>query len=834
MSKIRTTIEHLFEQLASWLYEYKYIVIIFMLAAVGLLASQLPNIKIDTSTEGFLHDNDPILINYEAFRDQFGREEIALVALKSSNIFDDSFLKTLKALHDDLKDNLPYLDDITSLINARNTHGKKDELIVEDLFETFPDTAAAMAEKEKRARNNQIYKNLLLSEDGNYTTIVIKTITYSRANQTEEDEIDDFMSDDGDGFLLDEASENGAALSNGSQESQRAQDRKEYLTDQENSEFIKALETIVDRHRTPEIEMYIAGTPVITDFLKRSMVNDMRKFMGIAVVTIAILLFLMFRRISGVVISIFIVIVSLLSTIGLMAFANVPIKTPTQILPTFLLSVAVGASVHVLVIFFQHFDKNRNKKDAIIYALGHSGLPVFMTSLTTAGGLLSFSTAAVAPIADLGLFASAGVMLSFIYTIIFLPALLAIIPMKPKVKAKISKGSKKIKTNSIMDNILNFAVHTSTTYPVRVLTIFFIAMLIAISSISKIQISHDPVRWLPDTPGGIRMINEKIDKVFKGTTSLEVIIDTGKKNGLYEPSFLNKLEKASEFFENYKDDVCYVGKAFSITSVVKETNQALHENNPEFYSIPQNKKLVAQELFLFENSGTDDLEDFTDSQFSKARFTIKMPFVDAIAYSGFIEMTEKYFTKEFPSSKIQLTGMISMLARVLKNALFSMIKSYVYAFIVITILMILLIGRVRMGILSMIPNLYPIVIMLGIMGWFNFPMDLFAMMVASIAIGLAVDDTIHFMHNFRRYFEESGDARKAAHETLHTTGRAMLVTTCVLSTGFFTFMFSEMNNLFNFGFLIGITLITALLADYFISPALMVLVNKNKTITNNK
>ncbi|MCP3898640.1 MAG: MMPL family transporter [Desulfobacteraceae bacterium] len=114
------------------------------------------------------------------------------------------------------------------------------------------------------------------------------------------------------------------------------------------------------------------------------------------------------------------------------------------------------------------------------------------------------------------------------------------------------------------------------------------------------------------------------------------------------------------------------------------------------------------------------------------------------------------------------------------------------------------------------------------MGWFDFPMDLFTMLVGSIAIGLAVDDTIHFMHNFRRYFEEFNDAKKAVNETLHTTGRAMLVTTSVLSIGFFTFMFASMNNLFNFGLLIGITIITALLSDYFIAPSLMVLMNKEK------
>ncbi|MCI5223222.1 MAG: hypothetical protein D3924_11240, partial [Candidatus Electrothrix sp. AR4] len=131
------------------------------------------------------------------------------------------------------------------------------------------------------------------------------------------------------------------------------------------------------------------------------------------------------------------------------------------------------------------------------------------------------------------------------------------------------------------------------------------------------------------------------------------------------------------------------------------------------------------------------------------------------------------------------------------------------------------------GMLSMIPNLFPIFLTLGIMGWFQVPMDLFTMLVGSISIGLAVDDTIHFMHNFRRYFEKTGDAVEAVMHTLHTAGRAMLITSCVLSIGFFIFMFASMNNLFNFGWLTGFTIITALLSDYFIAPALMVLVNKS-------
>jgi len=808
MSSIRNKIETLFESFAYFLFDNKYKIFIFMLLVIVLLALRIPGIAIDTSTEGFLHKNDSILLDYEAFRDQFGRDEMAIVAIEPEKVFDLKFLEKLKALHQDLNDNLPYLDDITSLVNARNTYGNKDELIVEDLLEHWPENEKELTAIKKKAMANQMYKNLLLSENGRLTTIVIKSLTYSGKKQPPDDDLS--------GFVNDDASEQNIG-------GQKAG----YLTDKENSEFVTALEKIIDRHRTREFPVFIAGTPVVTDFLKRSMITNMRKFMGIALVTIAIFLFVMFRRLSGVFMPIFIVIVSLVSTLGLMSLSGVSIKIPTQILPSFLLSVAIGASVHVLVMFFQSFDKQYSKRDSIARALGHSGLAIVMTSLTTAGGLMSFSTAAVAPIADLGVFASAGIILSLMYTIVFLPVLLAILPIKSK---NISDSENLCEPQKrLMDNLLNASIHISTHYPKKVLFVSFILTLVALAGSMRIELSHDPVRWLPHN-SNVRLANEKLDIALKGTTSLEVILDTKKENGLYEPDLLLKLENSSKEMENYSDKKVVVGKAWSITSVLKETNQALHENKAEYYIIPESRDLIAQELFLFENSGSDDLEDFTDTQFSKARFTIKVPFVDAIAYAQFMDTVTKHFKENYPRHNIKITGMVAMLARVITNAIHSMIKSYGYALIIITVLMIFLIGKVKIGMFSMIPNIFPIIIMLGVMGWCNLPMDLFCMMVGSIAIGLAVDDTIHFMHNFRRYYEIYHDAEKAVYETLHTTGRAMLVTTCVLSIGFFTFMFSEMNNLINFGFLTGFTLLMALLSDYFIAPSLMVLLNKN----NNK
>ncbi len=811
MSNIRNRIERLFEEFAIAIYDNRYKTLIIMLVIIGCLFSQLPKMAFDLSSEGFLHENDPSRINYNKFRDQFGREELLIIALKPNDIFEPEFLRGLKQLHDDLEEHVPHLDDITSLINARNTLGQGDRLIVEDLLETWPENQNEFDALKLRALNNPMYKNLLISDDGKYTTIVIQTSAYSPT----EDETD----------IL-EGFENVSETNHGKNaKTINIDSTRTYLTDRENGEVVKAVEKIVKRHTIKDTEILVAGSPTVVYFLKQAMVKDMPRFSCIAVITIAVFLFVMFRRISCVLMPLCIVILSLFSTFGLMAAVGVAFKLPTQILPSFILAVSVGDSVHILVIFFQHFNRHGKRKEAIAFALGHSGLAVLMTSITTAGGLLSFSTAKVAPVAALGQFSAAGVMLALIYTVIFLPALLAIFPIKPSS----AKQKKHFDWTSLTDRFLSFIGRFSIRYPYRILFLSLVIVVVACLGIPRIKFSHDPPKWLPET-SKVRIATETINNTMKGSLNLEVIIDTGHENALYNPEILNKLENSANYFENHISGKVSVGKAWCITTVLKEINQALHANDNKFYAIPQDKKLVAQEFLLFENSGSDDLEDLTDSQFSKARFTLLLPFIDAIAYAKFIDMTNDYFKTKFPEADIMVTGMVAIYAKVTKAAMFSLVKSYGYAIAIISVLMIIFIGRVRISILAMIPNIVPIIIMLGIMGWFNIPMDQFCMLVGSISIGVAVDDTIHFMHNFRRYFEQTHDAADAIIQTLQTTGRAMLVTSCVLSIGFLTFMFSSLNNLFYFGLLVGITIVMALLSDFFIAPALMVVANKKRKI----
>ena len=801
----RSRLERRFEGLGHWVFRNRLKTLALMLLLVAGLASQLRKITIRTASDSFFHKNDPVLLAYNAYRDQFGHDERIMVGIHSEGIFTDAFLRKLRALHKDLEKNVPHVDDITSLINARNTRGEADELIVEDLLEHWPKHKPELDAVKARALSNPVYKNLLLSEDGKFTTIIIQLDTYSSAGAG-----DDVLA----GFDDLEAAP--------------AQKRK-YLTDKENNKAVAAVRKAIERHKDPSFKVFLTGSSVVTSTLKRTMKRDMMKFIRLVVATIAVFLFVIFRRISGVLLPLFTVVVSVLCTIALMPLTGTPIKMPTQILPSFLLAVGVGASVHLLAIFYRRFDEIGDKEEALAHALGHSGLPIVMTSLTTAAGLGSFSMAEIAPIADLGRFAAAGVMVSLLFTIVLLPALLSLCPLR--------RRRRRAGGRSLMDRVLLGTADFAVGHAKGIAVVSFLLIVICGVSVSQLRFSHNQLEWFPES-SPIRRSTETIDKALKGSISMMVVVDTGRENGLHDPELLSKLDTLCMELETMRGDGYFVGKTWSLPTILKEINRALNENRSEFYTVPTNKTLIAQELLLFENSGSDDLEDVVDSQFSKLRVAMKLPWVDAVKYEEIIERVRGAFEETLgESARITVTGVTPLMGRAFSASIESSAKSYVIAFGAITVMMIVLIGSFRVGIVSMIPNVLPILFAMAIMRPTGMQLDMFTMLVGSIALGLAVDDTIHFVHNFRRYHQQTGDPREAVRLTLTTTGRAMLTTSIVLSIGFLVYMFAYMTNMVNFGLLVGTAIIVALLADFFLAPALMVLMagrGKTKPLENRE
>ena len=812
MTKITKRIESLFSAQTRLIIKFRIPILLLILAMGFALASQIRFLTIDTSNEGLLHDNDPILINYNTFRDQFGRDDLLVMAVKSKDVFTLPFLKKLQNFHEQLEERVPHISEINSLINGRNTRGEGDTLLVDDLLAHFPQNEQDLKALKEIVMSNPTYRNMLISEDGMFTTVLLQSDTYTSGNNgnNETVSLDDELAGFGDEF---------AATDDGT-----PQQPPEYLTDQENAAMVNAAQKVMQEFNAPDFQISMAGSPVVTHTVKKLMMADMKRFLRLAVLTIGICLFLMFRRISGVLLPLLIVALTLTSTLGIMAKAGIFFKTPTIILPSFLLAVGVGASIHVLSLVYQYLRRSEDKNEAIVHAYSHSGLAIVMTSLTTAAGLASFATAEVAPIADLGLFSAIGVLLSLFFTIFLLPAILAIIPLKAKKNARPEQNDV-----TVFDRLIDRVADLTTSRPKLIVMLAAIGIGIALLGLPKLQFSHNLLSWLPGDLS-VRTATESIDHNLRGSVALEVVIDTGKENGLYNRDVLLALDKLATDLENFEQDELFVGKVISVTTILKEIHKALGENRPEQYKIPDNAALIPQEFLLFENSGSDDLEDVVDSMFRQARITIKVPWRDALSYVPFIQEIEQRFAAAFAgleqdgkAVQVSTTGIMSLFARILHATMYSAAQSYGIAIVVISLMMVILIGNIRLGVIAMIPNIGPILIVMGIMGWFSIPLDMFTMMVASIAIGLAVDDTVHFIYNFKRYYTESGDVREAVGHTLHTAGRAMLTTSIVLSIGFFIFMFASMNNVFAFGMLVGMAIVLALLGDFFLAPALMAL-----------
>ena len=822
-----------FEHWGRAIIRFRWGVLFLSVVAFGGLFTQLPKLEFDTSTEGFFHEEDPALIEYEQFKNRFGSDRAVVLMIRPPEVFSPETLQRLAAMHTDLESQLPYLDEIISLVNITSVRGEGDQLIVEDLLAEWPNTPEQREALRKRVMANPLYRDQIISEDGHLTAMVIRPVALvSDATPSPDAGRLDFDSSDASGSsdLLDfETSPNPEAEASdllGFEESASvgdpawgASEGVHALTLEEETEFMNVIRKVVEEYRSDDFQIYAAGMMVMESDIMSSMKSNMPRFTLIALGLITVLLLALFRRASGVVLPLLTVVLALFSSLGLMALNGQPFTIISQILPSFLLAVGVGYSVHLLTIFYQELSTQPNAHEAIVQALAHSGLAILITSLTTAGGLLSFAGSGLAPVGNLGLYGAIGVMIAVAITLTTLPALLALLRFPtPHPEDTLKPGR---------DSLLVRVGLLAVRHPRSVLLGSAVLAAVALVSALELRFEHDPVAWMPEGHE-LRVSNAAINEEMKGASIAEVVVYGSGENAFKSKEMLTALETFNREAENVHVGPLAVGKSTSMADTLKQIHQALNENRAEFYAIPQESDLIAQELLLFENSGGDDLERQVDPLYTAAHVTVKMPWVNANAYGPVLDELDQVASRAFGElGEARITGMVPLLARTAILMVQSMLESYLIAAGIITLLMILVLGSWKLGLWSIVPNFLPIVLGLGVMHLMDLPLDVMSILVGSIALGLAVDDTIHFFHHFQRYYHQTGQVEEAVRQTLRTTGQAMLFTSVVLSIGFFTYIVSEMNNLFSFGLITGMTILFAFLADLLVSPALMSLLHAN-------
>ncbi len=616
MTTIHRKFEIWFAEITALVYRRKYVALACMLLMTFALASQTAQLTIDTRDEGFFHDDDPTLIAFNNFRDTFGQGDMFIIAMKPQEGLTRKFFATLSQIHNELEASVPYLDDITSLVNGRIIRAEGDTLIVEDLMKKLPETEAELNRVLNLIDRHPLYENLLVSGDRSITSILIKAKAVKEAPEEE--------------------------LLSGFDEkvSQTIDNRHTYLSNEENVKIDKAIRKVAAKYQDHGIDFYFAGIPTFTAEIQRGIEKDLSIMVPLSFLVIIIFLLVLFRRISGVIYPMIIVSFSLISTLGIMAMAEIPITNASQILPIFLIVVGIGDSVHILTIFYRIYGQINDKRQAIIQAAAYAGLPVLMTSVTTACGLLSFALADVKSIAQLGYVAPVGVMLAFIYTMVLLPALIAIFPVK---QGKPVPKDKQPLTDRLFDAISR----VTTRRPVLVTVISAIIVTVAGYSALSVRFSHNAMTWFPKN-APIRVSTDLLDKINGGTVMLEVTVDSGTENGLYDPNLVLRLNEAAAFVPSLKVNGIQAAKAWSIADVLKEINRALHEDRDDAYAVPDTREMIAQELILFESSGSEDLDDVTDSTYQTGRLSILAPFTDSVLYKDYVEKVKEYLEKQFP------------------------------------------------------------------------------------------------------------------------------------------------------------------------------------------
>ncbi len=798
MVDYKSKIEKGFHHLGISVIRYRFAILLMTVVVAGLAVTQLPKLSIATSVESMFTRHDQILTDYQRFRSQFGRDEEIVLLISSPDIFSLEFLTTLKRFHEDLENSLPLLKEVSSLANAPYIEPVDDGMRAGGFLDNLPQTEEEAQLYRQRGHSYPGFQSLYFTPDGKHAIVVIRTQAVSALSA--------------DGLRL-----RGYARGVHGAQTQPPPEEQQSISQVENIAVIGIVEAVIKEYQAPDFSIAYSGTPVYQYHVEPMVRSNMKK-MCIAILIVAVLLIpIVFGRGSGAYLPQTTAILGLMVALGLMVLLSVRFSLTSSMLPSILLSIGLTAPIHFLVVYYK-YQKRVGKFRGIVATMQHSGLPIAMTSFTTAAGMLSFSFSDIVPIADLMNFTIIGVLAILVFTLITLPAFLSILQVVSGVK----QGEANYEA-SIFNRTLLALGRLGVSRPYPVLILFLVGTLVLGFNISRLHFSHNPLHYFTEDSEFMRQVR-LIEAQTGGFRALEVVINTQRQRGVIDHDLLQTIEQLDTYLRSETDiqGRAYVGRTRSLVDLIKELSCAATGSVQRPCPIPEDEPALAEQFDRIGGIVPEALRKYTDADLSIGRLTAMMYWRDAAHDVDFIARMRKYAATLFDDGvKVVVTGGAAINSDIINAMMTSLAIGYSMGFVLITVLMILAIGDVRLGLLAMIPNLLPFIIALGVMGYLKIPLNTYNLIGGSIAIGIAVDDTIHFFHNFRRYYLKSGDINFAVSETLGSAGRAMLATTLILVASFWMRLFSDLKVVADFGLVVGVALLVAFLADVLLAPALL-------------
>ncbi len=753
--KNRQTSQYTDKQVRTWA---RYIILLVIAITLPLLY-QWKNITFSYEFEDFLPQHDENAQIYQDFKERFASDnDFLLLALeKKDGIFDSAFLKKVEKLEADIT-KIKDVTAVRSILSMSEFRFMPGGVVIEipyihlDSLRLDKDSARIYEHKE--------LVNQFVSENGRSLCLFIKHT--------------DFLS---------------------KQRSDILSDKLYALLDQQNLD-----------------DYHLIGRVVGQRYYVEKMQSEMMLFISISVILVILFLWIAFRSVWGILLPQVVLYLSAIWVIGSMGLFREPINILLVLLPSILFVVGMSDVIHLVSKYIDNLREGMRKNDAVLNAVKEIGLATLLTSLTTAIGFISLIVIPVKPIQSFAIFVSLAVVITFIITILILPALF-IFSRPPVVVEKYKNPI----WHRVLAKTFKWTIRKRKTIPIG----FAFLLLLSIFGMTKLEANNFLMDELKDD-NPVKMSFNYMDDNYGGIRPFELMLSLKDpdEHSFWDKEVLLDLQRV----QNYLEQDYGVQRLTSLINILKTANRSFKSGLQSNYKLPENKADITRykkQLERFENG--EILRLVLDSTQHYARVTGTIPDWGNKKVTGKNVDLEKFLKDELnsPYFDANLTGTAHLLDLNLKTLSYNMMQGLVLASLIIAVLMALLYRSFTMTIIALIPNMLPLVVVAGLMGYMGINLKISTAITFTIAFGIAVDDTIHFLSKLKLELSKGKTLMRAMRTTYITTGKAIILTSLVLLGGFFMLILSDFEGTFAMGALVSLSLLVAVIADLMLLPILL-------------
>jgi len=563
---------------------------------------------------------------------------------------------------------------------------------------------------------------------------------------------------------------------------------------------------------TSHVSISLTGSPPIDEAFYLYSMRDLKTIVPLVALIIFIILFVFIRQMTMALIPFVIVVFSCAWLLGIMALLGKNLNILSSGVLTVVLAIGVADSIHVLTAYGQELVKGRAKRDAIVNSFRFLLLPCFLTTVTTVVGMLSLLISNLQPVREFGYLAALGVLIAFVLSLILVPVLLHY--MKPPNKTVLYRMQ-----HGWLTKCLQYLAKPQFKSSCVIVALTLILVFISIFSLSSLRVGTNVFNYFRANDP-IRIETLRVENKIGGSAAVEFVVHA-KEEGLHDPLLLKQIEHFQEWLKEI-EGVTYV---VSIVDELKELNRVYSANDKVTYHLPATRQEIAQLMLIL--AAEEDFDRFVQDNNSVARISVRAQFNRSDQLVHMIPKIEEELMLQLgQTNKVSFTGFIKLMSDMEGYLVDSQIKSISLALFLIVCLMGLLFRSIKYSLMSIIPNVLPILFGLSFMAWMHIDLDPGTVMIGSIALGLVIDDTVHFLVRFKRERDRMSSLTSSIAKTLLDTGRPIIITSLVLACGFLIMLFGSFAPNRHFGLISAYVVIMALVADLIILPAALVLTHR--------